>query len=118
MTVIQIITVILLLSQAAAQAAFVYRYGVHSPWRATRQGITLMAQTVTLLLLVLFFVFDTFIVDAHWPGRDAILITFLVLLAVEAWIALLGLLLVQQANHPVSNRQGSGYVNPEEIEKE
>lgn len=107
------LTIILAL-MFAAYAAFTYRYARYSPWRATWQGITLMAQTITMGGLVAFFVVDT-AVPNQWPGRGWILYPLLVLLLLEAWAALAGLLYVQQGSRLVSERQGTGYVEPERI---
>jgi hypothetical protein len=104
-----------LIALAIPQILFIVRYGFFSPWRATWQGITLLAQTITLTAIVIFFIFDTLVVG-DWYGRDALLIAYLILLALEAWAALWGLVHVQLKNPPVSERQGQGYVPKEDIE--
>ena len=101
----------------AAYAGFAYRYARHSPWRATWQGITLEAQKITMALLVGYFFAGT-LVPGDWGGaRPVILYVLLGLLLIEAWATLLGLLHVQQANEPVSKRQGTGFAHPEDIER-
>lgn len=97
-------------------ATFAYRYARHSPWNATWQGITLEAQKITMASLVAFFLADT-LIDGDWPGRYAVLIVLLLLLMVEAWATLAGLTHVQNANRPVSKRQGTGFAHPEDIER-
>jgi len=115
MTPIAHAIIVLLVAQVVPQLLFVIRYGWFSPWRATWQGITLMAQTATLGALVTFFIYDTIVVG-EWPGRSALLLGFLGLLAVESWAALWGLIHVQRSTPPVSERQGTGYVHPDNIE--
>ena len=110
--VLSILLVIMLISYTA----FAYRYGRFSPWNATWQGVTLMSQKLTLAALVVFFLIDT-AVPGMWPARDVILIVLLVLLAAEAVATLAGLLHVQRAHRPLSKRQGTGYVPPEDIER-
>lgn len=85
----------ILASLFAAYAIFAYRYMRFSPWNATWNGIVLEAQKITLAATVLFFGVDTF-VDGYWPGRYSILLILLVLLSVEAWATLLGLIDVQR----------------------
>lgn len=97
-----------------AYAVFAYRYARHSPWNATWQGVTLLSQKVTMSALVGFFIIDM-LVPGIWPGRYSVLMILLTLLMVEAWATLLGLLHVQRATGPVSRRQGTGYVHPEDI---
>ena len=109
--------IILLLLMFTPYALFAYRYARFSPWRATYQGITLMAQKVTMASLVAFFIVDT-LLPGHWPGRDPLLYILLGLLLVEGWATLAGLVHVQRADHPVTEHQGTGYVNPEDIEGE
>lgn len=99
----------------AAYVVFAYRYARYSPWNATYQGITLLSQKLTLSALVAFFIADT-LIGGDWPGRYSILMILLSFLLVEAWATLAGLLHVQRAPGPVSERQGAGYVEPEDIE--
>lgn len=103
-----------------AYSTFAYRYARHSPWNATWQGITLLSQKVTMAALVAFFIVDTVVTaiwpDARWPGRYSALIILLTLLAVEAVATLVGLLHVQRAPGKVTRRQGTGYVEPTEIQ--
>src|SRR5690606_31061773 len=108
-------TVPILALMFIAYTAFAYRYARYSPWRATYQGITLLAQKLTMAALVAFFITDT-LLPAGWMGRDAVLITLLGLLLVEAWATLAGLWHVQHAPFPVSEKQGTGYVHPEDID--
>lgn len=114
MTLASTFIFVALIALAIPQILFIVRYGFFSPWRATWQGITLLAQTITLTLIVVFFIFDTLVIG-EWAGRDAILISYLVLLALEAWAALWGLLHVQLQDPPVTERQGQGYVQKEDI---
>lgn len=111
-----IVLVVILGVMLVAYVAFAYRYSRYSPWNATWQGVTLLSQKITLALLVTFFLVDT-IVTGGWPGRTPILIGLLLLLAVEAWATLAGLVHVQRQQRPVSRRQGTGYVPPADIEK-
>jgi hypothetical protein len=108
--------IVILTTMLVAYLAFAYRYWRFSPWKATWQGVTLQSQKLTLAALVAFFIVDTAI-PGQWPGRAAILIALLILLALEAWATFLGLLHVQRQDRPVSRRQGTGYVPPEDIEK-
>ena len=98
-----------------AYAVFAYRYIRFSPWNATWQGVTLLSQKITMAALVAFFIVDT-IIGGLWPGRYSLLIILLTLLMVEAWATLIGLLHVQRSPGPVSRRQGTGYVEPTEIQ--
>lgn len=86
---------VILASLFIAYVVFAYRYVRFSPWNATWNGIVLEAQKVTLAATVLFFGVDTFI-DGYWPGRYSILLVLLVLLSIEAWATLLGLIHVQR----------------------
>jgi hypothetical protein len=99
-----------------AYATFAFLYATRSPWASTWQGVTLLSQKITMAALVLFFLFDS-IVPGDWDGRLVILVSLLVLLTLEAWSTLLGLVHVQQQQRPVSRRQGTGYVLPEHIER-
>ena len=107
---------IILATMLVAYLAFAYRYFRYSPWSATWQGRTLLSQKLTFAALVGFFFFDGIIVG-DWIGRFPILIGLLILLAIEAWATLLGLLHVQRHQRPVTKKQGTGYVAPEDIEK-
>lgn len=107
---------ILLTVMLLAYLAFAYRYMRYSPWRATWQGVTLLSQKLTLAALALFFIVDT-LIEGFWPARFLSLTILLSLLAIEACATLAGLLHVQRAHRPVSKRQGTGYVLPEEIER-
>lgn len=98
-----------------AYSTFAYRYARYSPWNATWQGITLLSQKITFSAIVAFFIADT-LIGGDWPGRYSLLMILLTLLAVEAVATLAGLLHVQRAPGPVSERQGTGYVEPEDIE--
>ena len=97
-------------------ASFAIRYAWRSPWNATWQGITLEAQKITMALLVGYFLADV-LTPGEWPGQAVVLLVLLVLLLIEAWATLLGLLHVQSANRPVSRRIGTGYAHPEDIER-
>lgn len=109
--------IIILVLMFTPYVLFAYRYARYSPWRATWQGITLMAQKITMASLVAFFIVDT-LFPVHWAGRDPVLYVLLGLLLIEGWATLAGLLHVQRADHPVTERQGTGYVHPEDIEGE
>lgn len=97
-----------------AYSTFAYRYFRYSPWNATWQGVTLLAQKVTMAAFVGFFIVDTLVPNSY-PGRYSILVILLTLLAIEAVATLVGLLHVQRSREPVSRRQGTGYANPEDI---
>ena len=98
----------------ASYSIFAYRYARYSPWNATWQGVTLLSQKLTMAALVAFFVVDTLVPNSY-PGRYSILVILLTLLAIEAVATLVGLLHVQRSRAPVSRRQGTGYVDPEDI---
>lgn len=115
MTLPTIILSAVLIPLFVAYVVFAYRYARYSPWNATWQGVTLEAQKVTMSGLVAFFIADT-IIGGSWPGRYSILIILLTLLMVEAWATLIGLLHVQRSREKVTPRQGTGYVDPEEIQ--
>jgi hypothetical protein len=117
MTIIHYLLLVLLAAMATGHGAFVYRYMRYSPWRATWQGVTLMAQTLTLALLAVFYIFDT-VVQGDWPGRQFLILMFMFALVGEAWAAFAGLVHVQRSSTPVTPRQGTGYVHPENIDKE
>lgn len=117
MTDVQVTILVLLVGYFLGQAAFIYRYGWFSPWRATWQGVILMAQTVTMASLILFYILDT-VAIGPWPGRTLFLLVFLVCLTLESWLAFAGLLYVQRSNTPVSTRQGTGLVHPGDIKGE
>jgi hypothetical protein len=117
MTIPQWVIVVLLIAMLSGHIAFAYRYMKFSPWRSTWQGITLLAQTVTLAALAAFYIIDTFAVGS-WPGRMFFVISFLVALATEAWVATFCLVHVQRSQEPVSEKQGTGYVHKDEINKE
>lgn len=117
MTPLSVLIVVLLVTLLVGHSIFIYRYARYSPWRATWQGIILMSQTITLALLVLFFIIDTAIVG-DWPSRAFLLVLFLSLLAVESLVAALCLIYVQRQHTPVTPRQGTGFVHPDNIEGE
>jgi hypothetical protein len=96
-----------------ALAAFIYRYARYSPWRATRQGITLMSQKVTWLLMVTWCLVAPFV---EWPGERWVFLGLLVVIVGLFWATLGGLLAAQRSQRPVARRKGAGYVPHEDIE--
>lgn len=94
---------------------FIYRYGRYSPWRASWQGITLMSQNIALLSLVSYYLVDA--VWGNWAHQRVILAAILIVLLALFWSALVGLLYVQNHQKPVTKRQGTGYVESDDIEK-
>jgi len=104
---------ILLIVGLVALVAFIYRYARYSPWRATFQGRTLMAQKVAMALLVAYFILQPFV---HYAAADIVKLVLVGLLMALFWTTLAGLLLAQTEHRPVSRKHGTGYVPPGEIE--
>lgn len=94
-------------------AAFIYRYAKYSPWRATRQGITLMSQKVTWLAMVVWCLVSPFI---DWDGKRWVFFGLFVVIVALFWATFLGLLAAQRSQRPVARRKGAGYVPAEDIE--
>lgn len=109
--------IVILSLMFVAYVTFAFRYFRYSPWRSTWQGVIMLAQKVTMAALVGFFIVDTLATD-RWAGRFPLLMALLVLMLIEAWATLAGLLYVQRSTRPVTERQGAGLVPEEDIEEE
>ena len=113
MTLLDTITDVALVVLIASVVLFIGFYAGRSPWRSTWQGQFLMAQKVSMALLA-----GHFLVGAIWryPGFWVVQALLICLLAVTAVLMLVGLLLAQTEQRPVSRRHGTGIVPAGDVE--
>lgn len=107
-------TALLLALALPALLVFVFRYARYSPWLATYQGRTLMAQKIAWIVMVAHFFTKEF---WHYPGFDIVENVVLSVVVVLFYTTLWGLLKAQNAARPVSKEQGQGYVLPKDVER-